>query len=101
MLSLNLVPMQDLVGITIIEHRSDETIVGEIDDCFAASDGTFSVEWHHGKFHRKVTFLPSCWDSEIVGGIIFLHRRAKQPPERELTNPWHDAELYTLVRTVR
>jgi hypothetical protein len=98
---------KDLTGWTIIEHRADGgNIVGKIEVGGVRGDrddGSLDVAWHHYdnlSLHRTTTFLSSCWRSEFAAaGVIFLKRTAKEPPELELSKPWHDANLYTLVQT--
>jgi hypothetical protein len=95
---------KDLTGWMIIEHRADNVnIVGKIEVGGAGADGSFAVDWHHHdnlRLHRTTTFLPSCWRCDFVAaGVIFLKRTAKEPPKLELSKPWHDANLYTLVQT--
>jgi hypothetical protein len=99
MMAFQFIPNSDLVGRTIIEHRAGgENIVGKIENASVKGDRTFAVDWHHHDgLHRKTMFLPSCWDCDIVAGIIFLKRTAKEPAELELVKPWSDANLYTLV----
>jgi hypothetical protein len=93
---------KDLTGWMIIEHRADNVnIVGKIERTSVNGDGSLGALWHHHDGdYRTMTFLPSCWRSEFAAaGVIFLKRTAKEPPELELSKPWHDANLYTLVQT--
>jgi len=95
----------NLAGMTIIEHRAyGVNVVGKIDGCGVVfRDGALHLSWHHHDgLCRTTTFLSSCWECEIVADVIFLIRIAKNPLDRgDLTNPWDDANLYTIVQQAR
>lgn len=94
---------RNFAKMTILEHRDGELVVGVIDSGGVNPDGTLGLHWHHHyepQLHRTTTFLPSSWRCQIVGPFISLFRIAKDPPDRgDLSNPWHDANLYTLAHT--
>jgi hypothetical protein len=89
----------------IIEHRTgSETMVGRVNHVGFDTDGTFVIHWNerkdnclHGGLWRTTYFRPSCWQCDVVANIFFLKRTAEDPPERDPINPWHDANLYTLI----
>jgi hypothetical protein len=90
----------NLAGWTIIEHRADgENVVGRIDGRgMLNADNSLGLSWHHDDFRRTTVFVPSCWQCEIVAGVIFLKRIGKDLPEDDIYAPWPDASVYTLVR---
>ena len=93
----------DLLGMTIIEHRADgENVVGEINGSGVTREN-LTLGWHayyQDQTRQMMVFLPSCWECDIVAGVVFLKRIAKDPPDGK-DNPSPRADMYILFKQAR
>lgn len=93
----------DMLGMTIIEHRTDgEYVVGEING-YSVSRDHLILGWnayYQDQAKRKADFPPSCWECDTMAGAIFLKRIAQDPPDRKDNPPPH-ADLYILFKRAK
>jgi hypothetical protein len=91
---------KEMAGWTIIEHRDDENVVGQVEYNGLNGDSSFGVGWHHHDGGNRTTlFRPSSWRCEVVANVVFMHRTGEDTDLSD--NPWRTANLYTLVQSSR
>lgn len=89
---------KEITGATIIEHRSEQDIVGQIEYASINGDGTFGIGWHHHDGGNRTTlFNPSSWYCKVISNVIFMRRLCQDSEICDI--PWRTANMYTIVQT--
>lgn len=87
--------LREIVGATIVEHREEGDVTGDVDDAGMNPDGSLGVYWDDG-YHRTTVFTPKSWNFSLNDGILTLRRTA--PDTRTSDCPWRTANRYTLTK---